>query len=119
MLPKLNRLFSALMYFRQLAIRQGMRGNANLREARWRGVDANNYAGPPKENDQKVVKVYAECIDAKWAKRSPENTRVLQKAPPSPENWSIWSLEIKDEHIYQDDAGAFADDEGGDDDDEE
>lgn len=99
------------MYFRQQAIKEAHRSNANLREPRWRGIEANNNTAPPREDNGKAVEVYAECIDPKWAERSSANARVLENAPASPASWTIWLLKIRSEHLYEDDQSEFADDE--------
>lgn len=123
---QLSRVYSAMTHFRQADIIKTRKGkSANLRAHRWRGPEANYYSGPPKLTSSKAVKAYKECIDPKWAGKSEANAQVYHEAAPSPEHWGFWSVNIRDEHLYEDDRGELADDEkegdalgDGDDDDE-
>lgn len=105
----MNRALSSFMYFGQKGISSSGE-NANLRASRFRGPSANYVEKAPK---QKKSKVYQACLHPEWVKRAPANGTVYEDAMPTPDEVAtgIFSLRIKNAHLYDDDKAEFADDE--------
>lgn len=95
------------MYFGQRKVKN--RNDKNLCGSRFRGVAENNRPDLPKKTPH--TQLWKQCIDPAWAVKNTSRQDILD-ATPDAQNLTVFSLNIRDEHLFDDDKAEWADDEG-------